>query len=45
MGVTVRTAQHWATQGDDRVPDYVWPKLKLLLARRRALIDKVLEDE
>jgi len=44
MGVTVRTAQHWAVQGDGRVPDYVWPKLKLLLAKRRALIDKVLEN-
>jgi len=44
MGVTVRTAQHWVGQGDGRVPDYVWPKLRLLLIKRRALIDKMLED-
>jgi len=44
MGVTVRTAQHWAVQGDGRVPDYVWPKLRLLLIKRRTLIDKMLED-
>ena len=44
MGVTVRTTQHWAVQGDGRVPDYVWPKLRLLLIKRRALIDKMLED-
>ena len=44
MGVTVRTAQHWAVQGDGRVPDYVWPRLRLLLINRRALIDKMLEN-
>ena len=44
MGVTVRTAQHWAVQGDGRVPDYVWPKLRLLMIKRRAKIDKTLED-
>src|SRR5262249_4709454 len=44
MGVAVRTAQHWAVQGDGRMPDYVWPKLRLLLIKRRALIDKMLDD-
>ena len=41
MGVTVRIAQLWATQGDDRVPDYVWTNLRPLLIERRALIDKM----
>ena len=45
MGVTVRTAQLWNAHGDERVPEDVWPKLRQLLVKRRALIEKVLDDD